>query len=179
METKRRANKEGFCGSGSMEIHDSAYTSANPEIHVQRRRYKLCHLFSIADVGLLNSTVSWKTRLRNYYTKCGYKMTVMACFHWAVRFGTARYGMQLCPFPLSEVVNGTKIANRTIPLFWYPFIGVLSTAKGTKRVELNSLQKLIGWLESSLVRDTRRSSFTRSALLCSAYYIRVRKHKNI
>ncbi len=73
-----------------------------------------------------------------------------------VRFGTVRYGTQLCPFPLSEAVNGTKIANRTVPLFWYPFVGVPSTAKGTKRVELNSPQKLIGLLESSLLRDTRR-----------------------
>ncbi len=69
----------------------------------------------------------------------------MARFHWAVRFGTVRYGTQLCPFPLSEVVNGTKIANCTIPLFWYPFVGVPSTAKGTKRVELNSLQN-VDWL---------------------------------
>ncbi len=80
-------------------------------------------------------------------------------------------------------MNGTKIANRTVPLFWYPFIWVPSTAKGTKRVELNSLQKLIGLLELSLVRDKRGESFsfTHSALLCSAYYIRVRKQykKNI
>ncbi len=27
-----------------------------------------------------------------------------------------QYGPQLFPFPLSEVVNGTKIANRTVPL---------------------------------------------------------------
>ncbi len=30
-----------------------------------------------------------------------------------VWFGTVQYGTQLFPFPLSEVVNGTKIANRT------------------------------------------------------------------
>ncbi len=59
--------------------------------------------------------------------------------------GMVRYGTQLCLFPLSEVVNGTKIANRTVPLFWYPSIGVPSTVKGTKRVELNSLQN-IDWL---------------------------------
>ncbi len=46
--------------------------------------------------------------------------------------GTFRYSMQLFPFPLSEIVNGTKIANCTVPLFWYPFIGVPSTAKGPK-----------------------------------------------
>ncbi len=45
-----------------------------------------------------------------------------------------RYNTQLFPFPLSEVVNGTKIANRTVPLFCYPSDGVPSTAKGTKRV---------------------------------------------
>ncbi len=77
----------------------------------------------------------------------------MANFHWAVRFGTVQYSMQLCPFPLSEVVNGTKIANCTVPLFWYPSIAVPSTAKGTKRVELNSLQN-IDWL-------TRIVTFTR------------------
>ncbi len=48
--------------------------------------------------------------------------------------------MQLFPFPLSEVVNGTKIAYRTVPLFWYP------SAVCTKRVELNSLQK-VDWLK--------------------------------
>ncbi len=35
--------------------------------------------------------------------------------------GTVRYSTQLCPFPLSEVVNGTKIANRTtflVPFRW-------------------------------------------------------------
>ncbi len=58
--------------------------------------------------------------------------------------GSVQYGTQLFTFPLSEIVNGTKIANRTVPLFWYPFAGVPSTAKGTKRVELNSLQKFIG-----------------------------------
>ncbi len=63
----------------------------------------------------------------------------------AVRYSTVQYGTQLFPFPQSEVVNGTKIANCTVPLFWYPSVGVPSTAKGTKRVELNSLQKLIGW----------------------------------
>ncbi len=61
-----------------------------------------------------------------------------------VGFGTVQYGTQLFMFPLSEVVNGTKIANGTVPLFWYPSAGVPSAAKGTKRVELNSLQKLIG-----------------------------------
>ncbi len=70
----------------------------------------------------------------------------MTCFHRAVWFSTVWYGEQFCPFPLSEVVNGNKIANRT--KFWYPSVGVPSTAKGTKRVELNSLQKLIGLLES-------------------------------
>ncbi len=63
-----------------------------------------------------------------------------------VWFGTVRYSMvygtQLFPFPLSEVVNGTKITNRTVPLFWYPSVRVPSTAKGTKRVELNSLQNI-------------------------------------
>ncbi len=49
--------------------------------------------------------------------------------YWLV--STERYGTQLFPFPLSEVVNGTKIANRTVPLFWYPSAGVPSTAKGT------------------------------------------------
>ncbi len=70
------------------------------------------------------------------------------CCLWLVsteRYSSVQYGMQLCPFPLSEVVNGTKIANRTVPLFWYPSVGVPSTAKGTKRVELNSLQN-IDWL---------------------------------
>ncbi len=33
----------------------------------------------------------------------------------------AQYGMQLCPFPLSEVVNGAKIAKRTAPLFLVSF----------------------------------------------------------
>ncbi len=42
-------------------------------------------------------------------------------------------------------MNGTKIANRTVPLFWYPSVRVPSTAKGTKMVELNSLQN-IDWL---------------------------------
>ncbi len=74
----------------------------------------------------------------------------MARFHQAVRFGTVQYGTvqygtQLCPFPLSEVVNGAKIANRTVPLFWYPSIGVPSTAKGTKREQLDSLQN-VDWL---------------------------------
>ncbi len=69
----------------------------------------------------------------------------MARFNRAVRFSTLRYGMHLCLFPLSEVVNGTKRANRTVPLFWYPSVGVPSTARGTKRVELNSLQN-IDWL---------------------------------
>ncbi len=64
--------------------------------------------------------------------------TVMARFHWAVR-----YGKKLFPFPLSEFVNGTKIANHTT--FWYPSVGVPSTAKGTKTVELKSLQN-IDWL---------------------------------
>ncbi len=62
----------------------------------------------------------------------------MARFHWVVRYIT-----QLFLLTLSEVVNGTTIANRTT--FLVPSAGVLSTAKGTKRVELNSLQKLIGW----------------------------------
>ncbi len=48
--------------------------------------------------------------------------------------------MQLFPFPLAEVVNDTKIVNRTVPLFWHPSVGVPSTGKGTKRVELNSRQ---------------------------------------
>ncbi len=50
---------------------------------------------------------------------------LMARFHRAVRFSTVWYGTQLCPFPLSEVVNGTKIVNRTVPLFWYPSVGVI------------------------------------------------------
>ncbi len=79
--------------------------------------------------------------------------SLIARFHRAVRFSTIRYSMQLCPFPLSEVVNGTKIANRTIPLFWYPCVGVPSTTKGTKRVELNSLQN-VDWL-TRILRDTR------------------------
>ncbi len=62
---------------------------------------------------------------------CLVSIQPMARFHWAVRFITVRYGTQLCPFPLSEVLNGTKIANRTVPLFWYPSIGVPSTAKLT------------------------------------------------
>ncbi len=70
----------------------------------------------------------------------------MARFLLAVRFGTVRYGTQLCPFPLSEVVNGTKIANCTIPLFWYPFVGYL--APSTKRVELNSLQN-VDWFTTT------------------------------
>ncbi len=69
----------------------------------------------------------------------------MTRFHRAVRLSTVQYGMQLCPFPLSEVVNKTKIANRTVPLFWYPSVGAPSTAKVTKRVELNSLQN-VDWL---------------------------------
>ncbi len=43
----------------------------------------------------------------------------------------------------------------TVSLFWYPFVRVPSTTKSPKRVELNSLQKLIGLLESSLLSDTR------------------------
>ncbi len=58
-----------------------------------------------------------------------------------VQYSTVRYGTQLCRFPLSEVVNCTNIANRTLPLFWYPSVGVPSTA----RVELNSLQN-VDWL---------------------------------
>ncbi len=69
----------------------------------------------------------------------------MSRFHRAVWFSTVRYGTQLCPFPLSEVVNGTKIANRTYHFFSYHSVGVPGTAKGTKRVELNSLQN-IDWL---------------------------------
>ncbi len=46
----------------------------------------------------------------------------MARFHWAVRYGTVQYGTQLFRFPQSEVVNGTKIANCTVPLFWYPSV---------------------------------------------------------
>lgn len=63
----------------------------------------------------------------------------MACFHQAVRFSTVQCVMQLCPFPLSEVVNGTKIANRTIPLLWDPSIGVPSTVVQCLKVELDSL----------------------------------------
>ncbi len=51
-------------------------------------------------------------------------LSLMACFHRAVRFSKVQYGTQLCLFPLSEVVNGTKIANCTIPLFWYRSVGV-------------------------------------------------------
>ncbi len=63
-------------------------------------------------------------------------------------FGTVQYGTQLFPFPLSEVVNATKIANRTIPLFWYPSAGVPSTAKGTKRfvVYLTGIRGLMNLL---------------------------------
>ncbi len=71
--------------------------------------------------------------------------SLLTRFHRAVRFSTVWYGTQLCPFPFSEVVNGTKIVNGTVPLFWYPSVGVPSTAKGTKRVELNSLQN-VDWL---------------------------------
>ncbi len=63
----------------------------------------------------------------------------MTRFHRAVRFSTVRYAV------MSVVVNGTKIANRTVPLCWYPSVGVRSTGKGTKRVELNSLQNA-DWL---------------------------------
>ncbi len=51
----------------------------------------------------------------------------------------------LCRFPLSEVVNCTNIANCTLTTFWYPSVGVPSTAKSTKSMELNSLQD-IDWL---------------------------------
>ncbi len=96
----------------------------------------------------------------------------MARFHWAVRFGTVRYGTQLFPFPLSEVVNGTKIANRTVPLFWYPSIGVSSIAKGTKRVELISLQN-VDWVKGIKLLLHSFCSAVRVGLI----YIRVRKHK--
>ncbi len=66
------------------------------------------------------------------------------------RYGSVQYGIQLCPFPLSEVVNGTKIANRTVPLLWYLSIWVPSTAKGIKREELNSLQN-VDWLTNNSV----------------------------
>ncbi len=87
-----------------------------------------------------------------------------------VRFGTVRYGTQLCQFPLSEVVNGTKIANRTVTLFWYPSVGVSSTTKCTKRVELNSLQNF-NWLTNRhfcvIQEDKASPSLVRSALcLC-------------
>ncbi len=68
-------------------------------------------------------------------------------------------------------MNG-KIANRTIPLFRYPSVGV--TGKGNKSVELNSLQN-INWLtRMSLVHDIwdiASPSLVRSALLCLTYYI--------
>ncbi len=99
---------------------------------------------------------------------------LMARFHWAVRFGTVQYGMQLFPFPLSEVVNGTKIVNRTVPLFWYPSVGVPSTAKGTKRVELNSLQN-VDWLKGIKLL---LHSF-RSAVRVGLIYIRVHANKQI
>lgn len=41
--------------------------------------------------------------------------------------GTAQYGTQLFTFSLSEVVNGTKTANCTVPLFWDPSNGVPNT----------------------------------------------------
>ncbi len=59
--------------------------------------------------------------------------SLMAHFHWAVQFDTVRYGMQLCPFPLSEVVNGTKIANRTVPLFLVPFRWGTKHSKGYQK----------------------------------------------
>ncbi len=36
-----------------------------------------------------------------------------------------------------------QIANRTVPLFWYPFVGVPSTAKVTKRVKSNQITFIV------------------------------------
>ncbi len=68
---------------------------------------------------------------------------------------TVRYGMQLFPFPLSEVVNSTKIANRTVPLFATLSLGYLAQQRVPKGWSLTHCRTLIGWLDSSLVRDTR------------------------
>ncbi len=96
------------------------------------------------------------------------------------RYGSVQYGTQLCPFPLSEVVNGTKIANRTVTLFWYPFVGVPSTAKGTKRVELNSLQN-VDWLTRIVTCACYKGMRPSLVPLCclGLIYIRVCKHKKI
>ncbi len=41
--------------------------------------------------------------------------------------GKVQYSTQLFPFPFSEVVNGPKITNHTIRLFWDPSVEVSST----------------------------------------------------
>ncbi len=92
-------------------------------------------------------------------------------------------------FPLSEAVNGSTIANRLVPLFWDPSVGLPSTVvqylKGGARLTAGC------WLvdrESSLVRASRGMtakgewsvSFTCSAMLpmcVGLVYTKVCKHK--
>ncbi len=78
---------------------------------------------------------------------------LIACFHWAVQFGSVQNSTQLCLFPLSEAVHGTKIANRTIPLIWYPSVGVPSTVVRYIKVgaRFNAERSLVD-RESSLAR---------------------------
>ncbi len=72
---------------------------------------------------------------------------------------------------LSEVVNASKIANRTIPLFWYPSVRVPSTAKGTKGVELNSLQDA-DWLKGiTLLLHSFRSAVRVGLIICINVYM--------
>ncbi len=56
----------------------------------------------------------WSVEVRIHCTA----IALLARFH---RTGSVQYGTQLFPFPLLEVVNGTKIANRTtflVPFRW-------------------------------------------------------------
>ncbi len=101
-----------------------------------------------------------------------------------VWYSTVSYTIISVSVPLAEVGNGTKIANRTVPIFWYPSVGVPSTGKGTKRVELNSLQNVdwltrivtCVWYKGIKLLLTFTHSF-RSAVFGLRYYFRVRKHK--
>ncbi len=101
---------------------------------------------------------------------CSDGSTVMGRFHWAVRFGTVRYAIISVSIVRScEWYQNSKPYHTT---FCYPSVGVPSTAKGTKRVELNSLQN-VDWLKGIKLL---LHSF-RSAVRVGLIYIRVRKHK--
>ncbi len=88
----------------------------------------------------------------------------LMCALWLIsteRYVSVQYGMQLLPFSLSEVVNDTKKANHTIPIFWYPSIGVPSTVvrylKGGARLTAE------GWLVD------RESSHNFTVMMMSEY----------